>query len=91
MARTKRDRLRDRNLLRFIRDPHYLNCFSTLMQRLLYSSEVGCRGYGSGINKDTERFIPSLENGFSEAIKKEDWKEPLEFLEIPSLGIRSIL
>ena len=31
---------RDKNLFRFVRDPHYLNCFRTWRQRVLYSREV---------------------------------------------------
>ena len=31
---------------------------------------------GSGVRKDTERFIPQLETGFSEPVKREDWEEP---------------
>lgn len=36
----KRDRFKDGHLLRFIRDPHYFNYFSTLRQGLFYSSGV---------------------------------------------------
>lgn len=31
---------RDKNLFRFVSDPHYLNCFTTRRQRVLYSHEV---------------------------------------------------
>ena len=32
---SERDRYRDRNLVFFISDPHYLNCFSTSREGLL--------------------------------------------------------
>ena len=31
---------RDKNLFRFVSDPHCLNCFTTRRQRVLYSREV---------------------------------------------------
>ena len=36
----KRNRFRDRKLLKFIRNPHCLNAFNTLRQGLLYSRAV---------------------------------------------------
>lgn len=36
----KGNRFKDGHLLRFIRDPHYFNYFSTLRQGLFYSSGV---------------------------------------------------
>ena len=43
----KRNRFRDKNLVRFIKDPYCLNCFSTLRQGLFYGSLVEPQGFCS--------------------------------------------
>lgn len=43
------------------------------------------------VSKRAERFIPNLESGVSEPVKRQDWKQPLYFLGALSLGIRKTL
>ena len=64
---TKRSRFRERNSLRFIRDPHYLNCFSALRQGLFYSRGVEHQKYDSNISQDWKSFITNLEKMFPQA------------------------
>lgn len=67
---------RDRNLLGFIREPHYLSCFNSPRQGLYYSSRAEYQECGSSIIRDWKRFISNLEKCFSESIKGENWKGP---------------
>lgn len=83
-AETTGKRVRDRNLLRFIRDSHFLNCSSTSRQRLLDSSRAAHQEHSSGSREGREGFIPSLESGFSEPVKREDW----EMLERLARGLK---
>lgn len=50
----------DKNLLRFIRDPHYLNCFSAPRQGLLYRSGFEYQECSFSANKYRDRFIINL-------------------------------
>lgn len=72
--------------MRFIRDLHCLNHFTAPRQGQLGSSGLNDRVALVSIWR--ERFVPNLESDFSKLIKR---KEPLQFLKVPSLGIRRSL
>lgn len=72
----KGDKFRDRNMLKAIRGPAYVNCSLVLPGRGCWRAAGLSSEGGSGVRKDTERFIPQLETGFSEPVKREDWEEP---------------
>ena len=82
---TKRDRLTDRNILKFVRDSDCLACFNTPRQGLCYSIVVEHHACSSGVSWDWKR--PRLERCFSELKKKENWDEHLYFSGVPSLKI----
>ena len=84
---TKRDRLTDRNLLKFVRDSDWLTCFNTPRQRLCYSTVVEYHACSSGVIWDWKRLIPYPERCFSELKMKENWEEHLYFSVVPSLKI----
>lgn len=63
----KRDRFRDRNLLRFIRHPHYVNCVSVLRQELFTAVELN-----AGVSQDRKRVISNLEKCFFKPITRDD-------------------
>lgn len=75
-AQTKRDRYRDNNLLRFISYHHYLNCFSTPRQEYFITVGLSFK-IVAPVSIRTERFVPNLESGVSEPVKRQDWKQPL--------------
>ena len=79
---TKRDRLTDRNILKFVGDSA---CFNTLRQGLCYSIVVEHHACSSGVSWDWKR--PLLETCFSELKKKENWDEHLYLSGVPSLKI----
>lgn len=83
----KKDRLTDRNILKFVRDSDCLACFNTPRQGLCYSSVVEHHAFSSGVSWDWKRLIPHLERCFSELKKKENWDERLCFSGVPSLKI----
>ena len=71
-TQTKRNRFKERDSLRFIRNPHYLNCFSALRQELFYTRGVGHQKYDSKISQDWKSFITHLEKCFHKPINRED-------------------
>jgi len=82
----KKSSLKDRKLLMFIRDPHYLNCISPPRQGLLYGSGVGHRKCGSYVNW-TRRDPSQVWRKVSPSWEREGWEEPLYFLGAPSLTV----
>ena len=82
---TKRDRLTDRNLLKFVRDSDCLMCFNTPRHGLCYCIVVEYHACSSGVIWDWKRLIPCLERCFSELKMKENWEEHLYFSEVPTL------
>ena len=84
--RQKKNSLKDRKLLMFVREPHYLNCISPARQGLLYSRGAGHRQCGSYVIW-TRRALSQVWRNVSPSWEKEDWEEPLYFLGAPSLRV----
>lgn len=74
-ALTKGNRLRDRNLLRFIREPHYLKCVSTPRQELFMVVGWSNKSVAS-VSVRSGRVSLNLEKCSCKQIKREDWEEP---------------
>lgn len=74
-ALTKGNRLRDRNLLRFIAQPHYLKCFSTPRQELFMVVGWSNNSVAS-VSVRSGRVSLNLEKCSYKPIKREYWEEP---------------
>lgn len=81
--------LRDRSLLKFVRDPTIWSISILWGRNYLITVELSTKNV-TPVSM-MEKFIPNLESYLSRLVTRKDWKKALWFLGVPRLGVRRAL